>query len=1070
MASRPSRRPSSDEPVLQARLLGGMHLALDDEPVRLESQRAESLIAYLLVHRRTPIRRERLAFVLWPDSTESQARTNLRHILHTVRRRFRDVEQFIEIGARDIRCRPDARFSLDVGTFETAVSAGRWQEAVEAYRGELMEGWYDEWVLEERARLAQHYVDVLARLVADLEEQGRWADAIHYCERLVRQDPLREDAYRILIRLHRSSGDRARAIHTYHVCETTLRDELGVGPSDATRAAYEALLRPGPGGRQPDPGTRGEVPLVGRVAERALLRELWAAAEKGETRLVLVTGEAGIGKSRLVRELTSWCAHHGAVTADARGYPADIAAAYGLMIDWLRADAFARHVANLDGTRAADLARIAPNLASTCADGARTEAIPESVYRRRLFETVAQVITASERPTLLVADDLHHADVESLRFIDHLLRSRPRAVMVAATARREEVDLGDQVDALVTGLVAIGLASEIHLDRLDRDETGLLAEQAAGRPHSREEIDEAFGNSEGNPLFVIESVRGGRERTSRKVQAVIGSRLAQLSDATHRLIGVAASIGRTFTASVLQAAAGLDESAVVAGLDEAWRRGLIRATRADAYDFTHDRIHDTAYGELSPPIRRHYHLHIARALASAPSHDENSGFVAAQFDAAGAVEEAIRWYERAARVSQERFASGDAIRFLDRALELVRENPDAATSSADELRLLTSLPAPLVSVDGFLSERMAEVQRRGLELASELGAEPDPPLVRSVALAMITRGDFEGARPFAEQLRARAEREGDDVLWVESQYVLGISHYWQGHLELACSAFENAIARCRVDQRDAHLLRYGHDPRAICQMRLAHVLWLLGRTDESEAARCDVFDLTKSGVQPFSRALVLIFAAILALDREADDELAALLHEIESGAPRSALTDSGLESLFGYLEVTRGHVKPGIDRVQRALAVAERQGAAAPGHHGTLERILVAACGRGDRPDVGLAAADRALLRGAGTQLWEPEIRRLRAHFLSNLGRPAAEVDAELQRALDVSRRQRSRPFGARILIMMDRLGAGTDEGTSMERLAREDAPAVERRRRSEEGAKGDGGVQRGVPDSAGQG
>src|SRR5919109_1362590 len=225
----------AEAPILHVRLLGGVDLRLGEVQVPpLDSARAESLLAYLLLHRDAPQQRQHLAFTLWPDSAEPQARTNLRHVLHNLRRALPDADRFIDVGPRTLRWRPEAPW-LDLAAFEQAVAEGRLEDAVATYSGELLEGNYDEWLLEERERLSQLYLGALERLAQELEAQGRFDQAVRYAERLVSADPLREETHRLLIRLHDAVGDRARALRAYHACATTLVRELGVEPSAATR-------------------------------------------------------------------------------------------------------------------------------------------------------------------------------------------------------------------------------------------------------------------------------------------------------------------------------------------------------------------------------------------------------------------------------------------------------------------------------------------------------------------------------------------------------------------------------------------------------------------------------------------------------------------------------------------------------------------------------------------------------------------------------------------------------------------------------------------------------------------
>jgi DNA-binding SARP family transcriptional activator len=258
----------------------------------LESGRAESLLAYLLLHRDAPQPRQRLSFLLWPDSTEAQARTNLRHVLHRLRRALPDADRFLDVTPRTLQWRPDGPFRLDLAAFEDALdraaahggdaAVGALREAADAYAGDLVEGSYDEWLLEERDRLRERYAAALERLCGLLESTGRHAEAIGYAERLVAHDPLREDAYRLLMRLHDARGDRARALRAYHACAAALQRDLRIEPSAETRAAYERLVPgvPTPTG-EPESDRLGDPVLVGRAPERRALTELWRNAERG---------------------------------------------------------------------------------------------------------------------------------------------------------------------------------------------------------------------------------------------------------------------------------------------------------------------------------------------------------------------------------------------------------------------------------------------------------------------------------------------------------------------------------------------------------------------------------------------------------------------------------------------------------------------------------------------------------------------------------------------------------------------------------------------------------------------
>jgi len=435
---------------------------------------------------------------------------------------------------------------------------------------------------------------------------------------------------------------------------------------------------------------------------------------------VLVSGEAGIGKTRLVEELR---AQADAVAVEARAYPDAVPLAYGVATAWLRAQPVATRLSRLERPHLTELVRLLPQFAAQLPPPAP---LPEAELRRRLFAAIARALLAAGAPLLLIVDDAQWADAQSLRVLHYLLQAAPSArLLVAATARREELDEDHPLVDLLTALQALERFSEVELERLDREETALLAERIIGSPLDPVELERLYGDSEGNPLFVVEALKPDAPAAAPRVQAVLAGRPTRLSAAAAALAGVAAAIGRAFTADALAAAAGLEEQAFVAALDELWRRGIIRAQGPSAYDFSHGRIRDAAYASLSPPRRRQVHLAIARALerseAAAPA------AVALHYEHAGATAEALRWQERAAEAAQWLHAHADAVHALERALSLSERLPPAPERARLQLRLLTALPAPLLALEGYASGRIDRVHARALELADQLGSEPSRP-------------------------------------------------------------------------------------------------------------------------------------------------------------------------------------------------------------------------------------------------------------------------------------------------------------------------------------------------------
>ncbi len=986
--------------VAQVRLLGRFDLRIGGQGVSpLASARAESVLALLLLDGGWAISRRHVASMLWPESSEAQARTNLRHVVHTLRQGLPGLERYVQITPQTLRWRPEAPVELDVEVFERLVAgdagtddleAGRrmqqLRDALARYRGDLLEGCDDEWLLEARDRLRRRFHDALAELVRLCEERGALVEGIEQAERLLRSDPLREETYQRLMRMYDASGDRARAVRTYHVCSSTLERELEVEPSSATRATYEALL-PAQGDTDHEPSVQAGGRLVGRRPERARLADLWRSAEGGLGRLVLVYGEPGVGKSRLAEELAAWCTHRGSRVADARCYPAEGPLAFGPVAAWLRSDALHAVLRQLDRTHVTEIARLLPELLADRPDAARPAPLPEAEQRHRLFDAVAAAVLAGDRPTLLVLDDVQHVDRETCRLLHYLLRARPRVrVLVLATARREDLEPGHPALGLLVDLRTRDRLEEIDLARLDRADTTMLAGRVVGAPLGAVEAEALFDETEGNPLFVIEALRAGwtSERPlSPRVQSVIEARLNRLSEPARDLAALAATIGRGFDVDVLRAASDTDDAALVRGLDELWRRRIVRERRGDgagggSYDFSHGKIRQVAADGTAPARRRRLHHRIAIALERvyATEIDPVSAQIAVHHEQAGATGPAVAWYRRAARAAQLLHAHHDAVRLLDRGLALLASVPASASCDASELELCTDRLVPLVELAGYASPEMISTQERALALTDARGLDPSPPLLRSVALSALTRADFPAATRFGSRLQEAAKRSDDPVLDVEASYVLGIASFWQAELPSARRHFERAVEWYRPEDRLTHLVHYAQDPKVVCLGRLANTLWFLGRPDAARRTAAAALAWAAEIDHPFSSIIGHTFAALLALDM--GDDTAVREHAAGLASAQDQTVNRHVAEAFGgYVAVLDGAGDAGVQLVRAAVASTGPVGAA-PGQQALLVRVLLAACvAAGDRAGA-RGAADRLLAMGGPARLWAPVARAVR--------------------------------------------------------------------------------------------
>ena len=240
-----------------------------------------------------------------------------------------------------------------------------------------------------------------------------------------------------------------------------------------------------------------------------------------------------------------------------------------------------------------------------------------------------------------------------------------------------------------------------------------------------------------------------------------------------------------------------DEETVVHALNELWQKRIVREQSVNIFDFTHDKLREVAYLEISAPQRRLLHRNIAQALQNlhAEHLEPISGQLAAHYESAGLVEQALAYYEKAAIWAQNIFAHNEAIRLLLRTLTLLETLPQSTERNEQELTLQTYLGISMVSTKGYGAPEVLKVYSRAQELCEQLGRPVSSPILRALAIAHIQHTEFEKALVIGNELLARAEQEQDNILLVEGHYILGVTLQWQGAFIKACLHLKQAIDR-----------------------------------------------------------------------------------------------------------------------------------------------------------------------------------------------------------------------------------------------------------------------------------
>ena len=1028
--------------MLRVTLLGAGAVELDGQPgPELAAPRSLALIAHLVLNRNAAQPRAAVAFKLWPDSSEQQAHTNLRHLLHDLRRTTPDFDRIVDVRRQTLQWRPGAEAVVDVIEFEEAASLGSrgdpapavesLERAVAQYGGDLLPASWEDWVLEQRRRLKSLFLTSLERLVRLAEERGAHQTAATTLRRLLSVDPLDERAYRRLMQSYAAAGQRARALRVFDECAATLRRELGAEPDPETVRLHRSLARPPRAVQVEDPGAAAPT-LVGRDAEWTRLLDAWRAAVDGRAHMVLVSGEAGIGKTRLVEDLAQAVVKEGADAVKVRSYEAEGRMAWGPISDLLRAPVLRARIDGLDDVWLGELMRLLPELRAGRPDLPALPPATDATRRRFLFEAAGRAIRATSRPLLLVLDDLQWADRDTIEFLHYLVRLRPEGpLLLVGTARSDEVRDDHPLSSLRAGLHHERTLTEVPLSRLNAQATAELGRQLEGGPLSSSVADTLYRETEGNPLFVTEAVRAGltdepgKFLLSPTVRAVIQSRLGRLSEAARQVLELAAIVGRQFSLEVLISTSGEDEEAVVSGLDELWQAGIIRE-HGHGYDFSHDKLRAVAQERISPVRRRHLHKQVVSALERlhAEDLDEVSARMAVHYEAAGMPLPAIEAHRRSAARSISIFALDDAIAMLTRALRLLEELRPGESRSELELRLLTELGVPMLAREGYGAPAVLSVYERAVSLSRQLGQKVSPPVLRGLAIAAVNCCQFEqGLRCGQELLEQAAD---DPMTAVEAHYVLGVTHFWMGRFHASRDHLEKALARYHPDLASTHLSRFAQDPQAVCLVRLALTLWYLGRPDEASRLAGKAVRAAEALQHPTTQGYALTYQAMLACHTGDLETLgaatAALIQCCESQHLGFFATQPPL--MAGWLAVLQGRGE-GVDQIEDGVARSRVEGHSL---HRTFGLALLAAAHlRFGDPAAGLLAVDEGLAwtDERDQRYHGPELLRLRGELLAASGQKDAAAVA-VRQSLEAALNQGARSIALRAACSLARLTGDT--------------------------------------------
>ena len=544
-------------------------------------------------------------------------------------------------------------------------------------------------------------------------------------------------------------------------------------------------------------------------------------AGAGRGQLALLTGEPGIGKTRLLEELAARAAAQGTVVAWGRGYEGEGVPAFWpwvQVIDALIAQLEPQHAAEALGEGAAVLAQIAPQLKTVARQAAPLPPCDPAAARFRLCREMTGFLSrvAADQPVLVVLDDLHWADAASLelaRFAATRLAGTP--IMVAVAYRPADVTTDDALALTLAELARVPGFIRLPLQGLNPSEVDRLAAQTTGVSPSPAVSAAIYDQTEGNPFFVVELARllaaeGALSQEKAEppgvppgVRHVIRRLLARLPRVTNDLLSAAAVMGRHFELAVVARAAQIDEESALEAVDAAAAAGIVseEPRSLDGYRFSHALVQQAIYTEQPRRSRAQLHARVGEALAGRSGDGDSRAVELAHhwFQAAPAVgpERGVAAALRAAETAQARLAFEQAEEQLRRALELLERLPPGPDRSRRELNVQNRLATVLTVTHGYASNTVAEAWNRARALSCQVGATPDlvPSLWGSFTMALV-RLELEAAMEVAGQLRELAPTRDDPAFRLAGVLGSALARFHRGCLVAARHDLEEAEAVC----------------------------------------------------------------------------------------------------------------------------------------------------------------------------------------------------------------------------------------------------------------------------------
>ncbi len=794
----------------------------------IPGRKAPALLKLLALNRDRQLVRDQAMELLWPDLDSTSAAAQLYKAIHQLRKAFgaggqeSDAGEWIATNKNLVILAPPGGVITDVEAFEQAsrdALASRQirglERAAALYTGDLLPmDLYAAWTQAPREHLRQRYIDVLLVLAQGYQARGDLATAAETYRTALEKDATLEIAHRGLMTVFARQGQRDRALKQYGVCLDALAEELGVAPSQETRVLYDEIDRQKPDTPLAVDRTRLQAPirmapLVNREAECRVIDGCLdqLLAESGS--VLLIEGPAGIGKTRLTRELIARAQRRGFHALAGSAYEMEGAIAYGPFLDILQAA-----LRDSPAGRERIPAEIAAVLSGQLHDA---QPVPNSDRRAAqayLFTAIVEFLRqrAASAPLVVVFENIHVADqgsLELLHFIARRLQDVP--LLLAATRRTEGAASGDPLDRLVRSLRETATVNVLALGPLSAvDHHELLQQQSGERSLSREQADEIFRLSEGNPMYALELYEFRHQPASPgahrslptggippSLRNSIAERLEKLSSSARELLAIVAVAGEGVSYPLLETlwssgnGGGEHDAGLLDLLDRLIAAQLLYE-RGIHYHFRHGLYRNCIYESVSEARRRVMHAQVAHALVELGERDAEPPVeqIAFHYQRAGDARQAAHFMMLAGQRAASMYAHEDALRHYRDALALLEPARDAMVKRI--CGNLYSLIGDTSRAAGYLSHSFAAYERalslfEGLPVSEAELTE----LHRKIALVAIFTTDMQKA---GQHLAEAWHYAGNDPRMHARLHILRALYLWHfNRLEEAAEYAHRAL-------------------------------------------------------------------------------------------------------------------------------------------------------------------------------------------------------------------------------------------------------------------------------------